>query len=250
VGAQDVIPFYKHAGITIYHGDGMSVAAELLGTDVVDVVIADPPYGETSLPWDSWPRGWPGIMPGNSLWCFGSLRTFVDHRQDFGGWQLSQDVVWEKQNGSMFHADRFRRVHELATHWYKGQWAHVYKSPVLSDEETPPATRHKLRPPHAGDTKRIRYTSVDGGRTLRKSVMRVRSEHGRALHPTQKPLGIVLPLLEYSCPADGLVFDPFMGSGTTLRAAKDTGRRAIGVDVDEKWCEIAARRLDQEAFAV
>ena len=66
-------------------------------------------------------------------------------------------------------------------------------------------------------------------------------------HPTQKPL----PLMRWCIKrdkTDGIILDPFMGSGTTLRAAKDLGRKAIGIEIEEKYCEIAAERLRQEAL--
>ena len=81
-----------------------------------------------------------------------------------------------------------------------------------------------------------------------RSVLRVHSCHGYAEHPTQKPIGIVSPLIEFSVPADGVALDPFMGSGTTLRAAKDLGRKAIGIEIHETYCEIAARRMEQEVL--
>jgi site-specific DNA-methyltransferase (adenine-specific) len=78
-----------------------------------------------------------------------------------------------------------------------------------------------------------------------RSVLQVRSEHGRAVHPTQKPLGILSPLISYSVPPGGLVLDPFMGSGSTLLAARQLGRRAIGIEADEAYCKAAVQRLGQ-----
>ncbi|MBN2492424.1 MAG: site-specific DNA-methyltransferase, partial [Planctomycetes bacterium] len=63
------------------------------------------------------------------------------------------------------------------------------------------------------------------------------------LHPTSKPLTLVERFITWTTNRDDLVLDPFMGSGTTLRAAKDLGRRAIGIEIEERYCEIAAKRL-------
>jgi site-specific DNA-methyltransferase (adenine-specific) len=59
----------------------------------------------------------------------------------------------------------------------------------------------------------------------------------------EKPLGILDPLIRYACPPGGLVLDPFAGSGSTLDAARQCGRRAIGVEANERYAEAAARRL-------
>lgn len=66
-------------------------------------------------------------------------------------------------------------------------------------------------------------------------------------HPTQKPVKLVRQLIDLR-DSPGVVVDPFMGSGTTLRAAKDCGRKAIGIEIDERYCEIAAKRMAQEVL--
>jgi len=75
------------------------------------------------------------------------------------------------------------------------------------------------------------------------------SEVGLHYHPTQKPTALMRWVMSTKCPP-GVVLDPFMGSGTTLRAAKDCGRKAIGIEIDERYCEIAARRCAQEVLAL
>jgi len=70
------------------------------------------------------------------------------------------------------------------------------------------------------------------------------SDGNTSQHPTQKPLPLIKELLTLFS-LGGIVLDPFMGSGTTLRAAKDLGRRAIGIEIEERYCEIAARRCNE-----
>jgi len=74
------------------------------------------------------------------------------------------------------------------------------------------------------------------------------SQDKRLGHPTQKPLKMMRDIIEISCEKEGTILDPFMGSGTTLRAAKDLGRKAIGIEIEEKYCEIAVKRLQQEVL--
>ena len=121
-------PYYADGSIALWHGYMREIIADERIT--ADLVVADPPYGETSLQWDRWPVGWlEAASPASSaLWCFGSLRTFGMHWPEFlnASWTYSQDVIWEKHNGSGFHADRFRRVHEHATFWYRGLWRDIH----------------------------------------------------------------------------------------------------------------------------
>lgn len=240
-------PYYADESVTLYHGD-MREVLPALGLHA-DCIVADPPYGETSLPWDRWPDGWlEAVKPvTSSLWCFGSMRMFLAHGREFtlASWRLSQDIVWEKHNGSGFDTDRFKRVHETVTHWYQGRWASVHHEVPATTVSEKSRARFASRAAgdHRGEISASRY-DYDGTR-MERSVIAVRSMHGRALHPTEKPLGILEPLIAYACPPGGLVIDPFAGSGSTLEAAALSGRRAIGVEVDERYCELAARRLSQ-----
>ncbi len=238
-------PFYQDESVTIYCGRMEEVFPVL---PQVDAVITDPPYGETSLEWDQWPAGWPSIAAAKSrqLWCFGSLRMFWEHGSEFSEWHLSQDLVWEKHNGSGLHADRFRRVHEHVIHLYQGEWSQLYKQvPQVPGESREGGLTRGSKPAHfksRGGSSGYEYTD----KRLMRSVIPVRSCHGYAVHPTQKPEGIIMPLIEYSVPLGGIVLDPFMGSGTTLKVAQDMGRRAIGIDLSIDYCRIAVQRLSQK----
>jgi site-specific DNA-methyltransferase (adenine-specific) len=173
---------------------------------------------------------------------------FHENADEFAEWNLSQEIVWEKHNGSGFHADRFKRVHELAVLWYQGDWADLHHVTPTTADATPRTVRRKTRPTHTGNIEASAYTSEDGGPRLMRSVQYVRSEHGRAIHPTQKPEGIVAPLIEYSVPRGGLVVDLFAGSGTTALAARNLGRRCVAFEIREDYAQRAAERLAQQTF--
>lgn len=240
-------PYYSDDEVTLYLGD-MREVLPALGLHA-DLVLADPPYAVTSLTWDRWVDGWPSIAAAvaNSLWCFGSMRMFLDRRDEFADWKLSHDIVWEKHNGSGFTTDRFKGVHEHALHWYRGEWRAQHRDvPRVAHEGRKVTTIRPVdrsRGEHLGQIGGGRYE--DDGTRLMRSVIPVRSMHHKALHPTEKPLGILDPLIRYACPPGGLVIDPFAGSGSTLDAARQCGRRGIGVEADEKYLEAAARRLQQ-----
>jgi site-specific DNA-methyltransferase (adenine-specific) len=68
---------------------------------------------------------------------------------------------------------------------------------------------------------------------------------GNKLHPTQKPVAVLLPLVETFSPSGGLVLDPFAGSGSTLEAARSLGRRFLGIELDAGYHAVASRRLEQ-----
>ena len=109
------------------------------------------------------------------------------------------------------------------------------------------AVRRKRRPAHMGHIEASAYVSHDGGPRLMRSVIYCRNEHGRAEHPTQKPIGIVEPLLLYACPPGGAVLDCFAGSGTTGIVAKRHGMSATLIEGDEVFVDVIHRRLLDDA---
>lgn len=234
----------------VINADCRDVMHSLIAEGVrVDVVIADPPYGETNLDWDRWPDGW--MLPARhmigltgSLWLFGSLRMFMRHADEIGQMSIAQEVVWEKHNGSGAHSDRFRRVHELILHCYRAEapWADVYKKPVFSDDATARTISRKQKPQQWGQIGEHFYESIDGGPRMLRSVWCCRSEHGTALHPTQKPEAIIAPLIEYSCPPGGVVLDPFAGSGTVAAVAQKLGRSCISIETNPEYIKLIEQR--------
>lgn len=240
-------PYWSDETCALYLGDCREVLPALGVT--ADLILADPPYGETSLAWDRWPEGWLDVAAGvtRSLWCFGSLRMYLEHGAEFKAarWKLSQDIIWEKHNGSASATDRFRRVHEQPSHWYQGTWSGIHHEPPTTPDAVRLQMRRKARPPHWGDIGGAIYDSEDGGPRLMRSVIYVPSMHGRAIHRTQKPVGILDPMITYACPPGGLLVDPFAGSCSSLMAARMTGRRAIGIELREEQAEAAALWLSQ-----
>ena len=239
-------PYFADDSVQLFLGDCREVMPTL---GQFDCCVTDPPYGETSLTWDRWPESWPTIASAHtrSMWCFGSMRMFLDRRDEFQFWRLSQDVVWEKDDSNGFATDRFRRVHEHALHWYHGRWDDLYR-------ETP---REAYHGPDRGVTRR-RASAVktkgargaaeyvdDGTRMIRSVISCRRIWFHDGQHPTEKPVGILDPLIRYACPPGGTVLDCFAGSGSTAEAARLSGRKAVLIEADERYCELIARRMSQ-----
>lgn len=245
--AQPPEPYYSDESVTLYCGrlDDVLPTLDLQA----DLILTDPPYGETSIEWDRWPTGWPSrIAPyARSMWMFGSARMFDDWRDDIrgGGWKMSHDVIWSKPKASTGAVtDRFLRSHEHARHYYQGKWSETHHEQQRQHVGSRPRT--VTRPPSGKMWHGERNPSEwydDGTRAL-LSVLTSPGIRG-GIHPTEKPTGILEPLIAYGCPPGGLVLDPFAGSGSTLAAARSTGRRAVGIEMREEQCEATAKRLAQ-----
>jgi site-specific DNA-methyltransferase (adenine-specific) len=239
--------------VRLINGDCRDVL-RTLPANTFDACIADPPYGDTSLDWDRLCAGWiPEVArvlkPASSIWAFGSMRFLAPLFSEMAehGYRYSQDIVWEKQNGSGLHADRFRRVHEHAVLFYRGRWGDVYHNAQYTPDAVARTVRRKQKPAHWGVVGESHYRSEDGGQRMMRSVIYVRNEHGRAEHPTQKPLRIIEPLVRYSVPSGGSYIVPFAGSGSELLVAQALGIDAIGIELNPDYIEIAKRRIAGDA---
>jgi site-specific DNA-methyltransferase (adenine-specific) len=186
---------------------------------------------------------------------------FMRYAPEFAaaGWHLSHDtigkdveadveVIWEKHNASGPNKDRFRRIHEQAGHFYQGPWRDVYIDPQRVTTGVIERGRIIGKGAKAigqrGEYHDRNWT--DDGTRLMTSVIYARSMHRNGnIHPCEKPVALLEPMIRYASPHGGLVLDPFAGSGSTLDAARQCGRKAIGIEGHEPYAEKAARRLQQ-----
>jgi len=218
-----VTPFYDQDGITIYHADCKDVLP-LVNPASVDLLLTDPPYGmgyvvERQLVGNGNRRVWMGgglpVHGDDTPFDPAPLLAFP-RLAIFGGNHFHDKlpvspgwIVWDKTGGGRGPNNTFSDV-EMA-------WTNLTNTPHIY--------RH-----------------------LWKGLTRD-SEAGKSvLHPTQKPVPLMRWIIEkWSEPGD-LVFDPYMGSGPIARACLDLGRRYIGVEIVEEYCQAAVDRLGQQAF--
>lgn len=243
-------PYYEEKGITIYHGDCREILPTL---EPVDLVLTDPPYGITRNKWDCFdfiPQWWECIkrLARNGV-VITAQQPFTSEMVMAGRDWFKWADVWHKTQarGHLNARVMPMREHEDILVFAPGKM--VYH-PQLQRKLS-----HNMRPisPRTKGTANYGAHGLESDRTIAldeaypRSVVRFENSQ-EWQHPTQKPIALVAYLIKtFTNPADEIL-DPFMGSGTTLRAAKDLGLRAIGIEIEEKYCEIAAERLRQEVL--
>jgi site-specific DNA-methyltransferase (adenine-specific) len=220
-------PYYEHAGITIYHGD----CREILPALHADVVVTDPPYGLLNVGGKIHMAG--GVI-GDAAWgewdttcswdwlslCVGivAVVAFHDHKDASNAAEalkandlpLRQFLYWDKGDSGINPRSNFVNCIEQAIYGRRGM------RPWNGGGATPNVFRfNRCATPH---------------------------------HPTQKPVDVMKWIIRCVTDVTSLIMDPFSGSGSTLRAAKDLGRKAIGIEIEERYCEIAAKRMAQEVL--
>lgn len=208
-----MIPYYEQDGITIYHGDCRDVLPHV----TADVVITDPPYN-VGLDY-----GQHDDNMSTDEWLIWARNWFTACRK------VSETVCITGQKMLPYYA--LIEPWKWLLAWHKP--AAMGRSPVGFCNWEPIAMWGK--------------GGRDGVDVIRACIIPSDDLSG---HPCPKPLGWATGIISLFPNAD-CILDPFMGSGTTLVAAKQLGRKAIGIEIEERYCEIAAKRLAQrELFGV
>lgn len=210
-----VQPYYGHHGIQIFHGDCREVLGELNGQ--YQTTITDPVWPNASVPLMGSEN--PSALFFSVAAILGGMRLGVHLGCD-------TDPRFLKSVGGSWRFFRAAWL-EMARPHYKGRLMYGSDAACLFGE--PPLSR-------------------DGGHVMPGRCIDPSINGKEADHPCPRKIAHVKWLVRWWSEPDDTVLDPFMGSGATLRAAKDLGRRAIGIEIVERYCEIAANRLRQEVL--
>jgi len=253
-------PYYDDGTCTIYHGEASALLAEMSEASV-DAVVTDPPYssggmfrsdrsGDPAVKY----RGWSHNGDGSRRAPTAEYGSFAGDNRDQWAW-LRWVTAWSWQTlrvtrpgGHSFMFTDWRQLPAATDASQFGGW--TWRGIVVWDKGIARPIRGKFR-------NHLEYviwstngpaTEAGGYPSALISVPTVGPEDRQ--HVTEKPAQLLRALLQVVGPGSLTILDPFMGSGTTLRAAKDLGHRAIGIEIEERYCEIAAKRLGQEVLAL
>jgi len=253
------VPYYDADGIVIFHGNCLELMKNI-PEGSVDMTMCDPPYGTTACKWDT-------VIPFEPMWM--QLKRIVKPN---GAILLTASQPFTSalvmSNIAMF---------KYCWYWKKSKpngWQHSKNKPMTAIEEVCVFSKAPMGHVNQLGDRRMRYypqgitsvgkktvTSVAHGSTMGSRPNQVGKEYeaftgfphnvleypnvigSSVIHPTQKPVALMQYLIKtYTNPGD-IVLDFAMGSGTTLVAARLEGRKAIGIEISEEYCEVAVKRL-------
>ncbi|MBB0990076.1 site-specific DNA-methyltransferase [Dietzia sp. SLG510A3-30A2] len=235
-------PYYSDDLVTLYHGD----CREVLPTIVADSLVTDPPYA----------IGKNGAMLGfvSANWSEKAThsRGYADHdpqafaelmRESFA---LAHDSLPAGATGVAFCGNRtfHQMVAQIEAVGFQPLDVLVFASQGVAKSTTTLAPGHEIASlfRKAGTP---RHINPDWKRSNRFDIRKPREEVD---HPTPKPVRWMEVAVELASEPGDVVLDPFAGSGATLRAAANLGRKAIGVEMEERYCEVIANRMGQGAL--
>ena len=252
-------PYYQDSAVTLYHGDCLEIMPQLDAASV-DMVLCDLPYGTTICAWDSliafdpmWLAYWRLIKSGSPVLLFAS--------QPFSSLLVSSNLpkfryewIWEKSKAS-----NFIRAKKQPLKAHESILCFADKEPAYFPQNTPGkpflGEGRSKKGSESGTLPRVpnpTFRHDNNGSRYPRSVQyfaTAETERTGALHPTQKPQLLCEYIIKTYSDSGATILDNCAGSGTTLFAAACIGRKAIGIEIEEKYCEIAAKRMAQEVLA-
>ena len=239
-------PYYEHDGIKIYCGDSSQVLPYL---DFVSVTITSPPYN--TLPTSHKPSGLHAERKsGVNRWIEKSVAGYADSRpeDEYQQWLIGiLEQCRSKTRGLVWVNHKVRYRDGIALHPARMFPWPIYSEIIWNRSGSMALNCKRYAPSHETILGFGTPEQWDDSLNTLMSVWSIAPQL-EVEHPCPLPLEIPMRLIRSSCPADGTVLDPFAGIGTTLMAAKENRRQAIGIELEERFCEIAAKRLSQEVF--
>jgi DNA modification methylase len=226
-----VKPYYEQDGITIYHGDSRDVLPTLPS---VSLVVTDPPYvfGIASTAQEGKAGGWGDLM-NSAVW--------------YASWLKELHMLTVNAQGAAWVFNSWRSFPVLARAAYEAQWG-IESLLVWDKDWIGPGGQRGLRPSYELAALFCHHDFAIKNRGLPDIWKHQWSSQKPSGHPAEKPVELVRRIVRES--GGGLVLDPFIGSGTTLVAAKAEGCEAIGIEIEERWCATAIERLAQGVMNV
>lgn len=228
-------PYYADESVTLWHGDCLDVLAGM-ADESVSAVITDPPYSSRTHANATTNRNGMdhALRTAFAPIDDAALRSVIaECGRVSAGWVVA---TLDYRHAVEFDNDPPQGLRTLRL----GVWVKTNPTPQISGDR-PAQGWESIAYMHRAD----RRSKWNGGGRAGNFVSPIAAPEG---HPTAKPLPMVSEWVRlFSQPGD-VVLDPFAGSGTTLRAAKNEGRKAIGVELDEAYCELIAKRLSQEVL--
>lgn len=226
-------PYYEADGITIYHGDCLDILPHL---PKVDLALTDPPYDLNAIP------------PGrNTILRLGKYSS-NEYKKLTSGFDIEH--TFSLLPCALFNLFCFCSNKQLSSIMKWGESRDYYTTVLIWHKRNAPPFTNNVWKSDVEFCVHIRamgavFNNADA--TIKSKIYTSSNNNsaGQSFHPTQKPLELIKNYITIGSNENDFILDPFMGSGTTLVAAKQLGRKAIGIEIEEKYCEIAVKRLAQ-----
>lgn len=250
-------PYYSDDLVTLYHGDCLEVLPRLQASSMA-LVLTDLPYGMTQCAWDSqlpldilW-REWRRLLVPEGSVALTASQPFTSTLVASNPKAFKCEWIWEKNAGSNFGSVKRQpmKEHESVLIF---AWGRYYYEPQMQERSGGGLDRVRSGVVNYATRTENYQGGLHGNVSSKRPDLRYprsiqRFNRERGLHPTQKPVDLMAYMVRsYSLPGS-TVLDNCAGSGSTLVAAVREGRKAVGVELDERYCEVAAKRLSQDTL--